>query len=176
MDKNKFSSAQVRSKLAKVAPMASPEGVPGFAQQEALSCSTESNGHIESGTTTVDHEPIVDNATDDIQNGQPTNSAHALPRPDDMTLVVPDAGSDVDGPTPRSGTGVGPISFGDPMDRLVAGEAKRREQNRLAAAQWEEAMKLAMDVQRAAEDELSYHESSVDYGVADHYDDEFPLL
>ena len=94
-----------------------------------------------------------------------------------MTLVVADARSDVDGPTPRSGTGVGPMSFGDPMDRLVAGEAKRREQNRLAAAQWEEAMQLAMDVQRAAEDELSYHESSVDYGQgADHYDDEFPLL
>ena len=94
-----------------------------------------------------------------------------------MLVDIEDASrSDVDDPTPRAGTGVGPTSFGDPMDRLVAGEEKRREQSRQAAAQWEEAMQLALDVQRAAEDELSYHESSVDHGRADHYDDEFPLL
>ena len=78
------------------------------------------------------------------------------------------ASADDDSSTPRAGLGVGPNSFADPLDQLAHGEAKRRDQERLATAQLEEAMQMAMDLTRAAEDELSYHESSVTY-------EEFPM-
>jgi hypothetical protein len=142
--------------------------VVAVGKQDSSSPSTNnSNSQVDTGTLT-DSESAFHSAADGI-HGESTAIDEA---PQEMVI----AAAVVDhGMTPRAGTGIGPMSFGDPMDRLAAAEAKRREQQRLASAQLDEAMKMAMDVQRAAEDELSYHECSVDYGQASYYD-EFSVM
>lgn len=149
----KFSSSRVKSKLAKVAPMSSPEPQTNNQVSSRLSQSPDAS------------ESAFVSASDGIhQTGQ---DDHLLLQPEQPPpeLIMTMSPND---PTPRSGSGTGSSSFSDPMDKLAQAEVKRRDQERLAAAQLDQAMQMALDLQRAADDELSYHESSRDSTTDNH--------
>jgi len=178
-NKDRFSSTDVRNKLAKVAPRASPEAIDIHQTKESPSPSITKNKNTILSDVPIDtaggrhSRHSTDNDDDDIHSRFFLEVPSVLSSPrrldDGMEINTTEYGGvlindDEDSTTPRAGYGIGPVSFGDPLDRFVAGEAKRKELNRLASAQLDVAMKMAMDVARAAEDELSYIESSSFHG------------
>jgi hypothetical protein len=143
---SKFASANVRTRLKRVAPVASPEPVAGIPTNIHVS-SPDGEINVDAGTTDVADEfhdaydltlmaekaaratvPNTPNTPDEERKRRQVEAAaHEWSR----------------STTPRAGTGAGPMSS----------DERRTIQTR-------ETMKMALDLQRAADDELSYHGSN----------------
>jgi hypothetical protein len=158
----RFSSANVRSRLEQVAPLTTPEAKM---KRRPRNNQSNSSSHVDVSSGEQSSDEMHGGIPKHASTGAAAHVEDQIPPAQGETLLnvptnqwqVPD----FTGATPRAGTGIGPKSFGQPspVDENAFAEMRRLEQERETSQQFEEAIKLAYELQRAAEDELSFHGS-----------------
>ncbi len=167
----RFSIAGVKSRLQRVAPVASPEVVVGRPGTVPTNINSSASNPIElgladsrnlpSGHNTLEHceDEVLKKVSAGGIGASDKSSPRQIEKLDDaaeQSEVTYDQET-----TPRTGTRASrrKLAATPPSADLAVVETRRREQEQEAATKLDEAMKMAYNLQRAAEDELSFHGS-----------------